>query len=132
MCCELQRIISLQASSPRRFGRGRGGKRKESLQLHLWNLNSTSNSPVAPRRLSCRISANQREAKTSDDNDVITNVISVNQHFASNSTMQVFKFQKSTCTCSCKISFLFPPRGQSAPESLLPGQRIIDCLTDLP
>ena len=27
-----------------------GGKRKESLQLRLWNLNSTSNSPVAPSR----------------------------------------------------------------------------------
>ena len=42
-----------------------GGKRKESLQLRLWNLNSTSNSPVAPRRQSCRISANQHEAETS-------------------------------------------------------------------
>ena len=31
-----------------------GGKRKESLQLRLWNLNSTSNSPVAPRRQSSR------------------------------------------------------------------------------
>ena len=43
----------------------RGGKRKESLQLRLLNLNSTSNSSVAPRRLSCQISANQREAETS-------------------------------------------------------------------
>ena len=25
-----------------------GGGRKESLQLHLWNVNSNSNSPVAP------------------------------------------------------------------------------------
>ena len=73
---------------------GRGGKRKESLQLPLWNLNSTSNSPVAPRRLSCQIFANQREAETSaivnkhwktraKGNGVITNVISANQHFAS-------------------------------------------------
>ena len=31
----------------------RGGKREESLQLHLWNLNSASSSPVAPRQLSC-------------------------------------------------------------------------------
>ena len=30
-----------------------------------WNLNSTSNSPVAPCRLSCQIPANQREAETS-------------------------------------------------------------------
>ena len=37
-----------------------------SLQsLCLWNLNSTSNSPVALRRLSCQISANQREVETS-------------------------------------------------------------------
>ena len=59
---------------------------KESLQLRFWNLNSTSNSPVAPRRLSCQISTNQREAETSANvnkhwktrgkgNDVIINVI---------------------------------------------------------
>ena len=71
----------------------RGGIRKESLQLHLWNLNSTSNSPVAPHQLSCQISANQSETKMSVNvyvskhwktlakgNDVITNVISANQH----------------------------------------------------
>ena len=34
-------------------------------ELHLWNLNSASNSPVAPRRLSGQASANQREAETS-------------------------------------------------------------------
>ena len=37
----------------------------EALQLHLWDLNFTSNSPVAPRRLSRQISANQREAEMS-------------------------------------------------------------------
>ena len=53
---------------------------------------STSNSPVAPRRLSCQISANQHEGETSANvnehwktrakgNDVITNVISANQRF---------------------------------------------------
>ena len=42
-----------------------GGKRKERVQLHLWNLHSTSNSPVAPPRLSCQISANQHEVETS-------------------------------------------------------------------
>ena len=51
-------FCSLPASSPGRSGGG------ESLQLRLWNLNSTSNSPVAPRRLSCYISANKREAET--------------------------------------------------------------------
>ena len=44
------------------------GQEKEgdltALQLCLWDLNSTSNSPVAPRRLSCQISANQREGET--------------------------------------------------------------------
>ena len=104
----------------------RGGKRKENLQLRLWNLNSTSNSPVAPRRLSCQISANQREAETSANvnkhwktrakgNDIITNVISANQHFASNFSKQIFKFQRR----SCNLSFFSPPRRQSAPESLL-------------
>ena len=41
---------SLRASSPGALAAG--GKRKESLQLRLWNLNSTSNFPVAPRRQS--------------------------------------------------------------------------------
>ena len=36
-----------------------------ALQLCLWDLSSTSNSPVAPRRLSRQISANQREAEMS-------------------------------------------------------------------
>ena len=75
------------------LGRSGGGKRKESLQLRLWNVNSTPNSPVAPRRMTCQISANQSEAETSEKhaprvmtslltgNDVITNVISTNQHF---------------------------------------------------
>ena len=43
----------------------RGRKRKESLQLRLWNLNYTSNSPVAAHLLSCQISANQRKAEMS-------------------------------------------------------------------
>ena len=43
----------------------RGEKRRESLQLRLWNLSSTSISPAVPRRLYCQISANQREAEMS-------------------------------------------------------------------
>ena len=35
-----------------------GRKKKERSQLRLWNLNSTSNSLVAPRQLSCKISTN--------------------------------------------------------------------------
>ena len=49
--------------------------------------------------------------------DVITKDISANQHFASTFAVQIFKFQRR----SCKLSFLFPPRHQSAPESLLVG-----------
>ena len=90
-------------------------KRKESLQTHLWNLNSSSNSPVAPRQLSCQISANQGEAEMSANvnkhwkthakgNDVVT-VISINRHFALTFLMQIFKLQRH----SCKLSFLFPP-----------------------
>ena len=106
----------------------RVGKRKESLQLHLWNFNSTSHSPLAPRRLSCQIFANQRESETSANvnkhwktrakgDDVNTEVISANQHFASTFSMQIFKFQRR----SCKLSFLFLLRRRSAPESLLAG-----------
>ena len=105
-----------------------GGKRKESLQLRLWNLNSTSNSPLAPRRLNCQISANQRKAEMSINvnkhfktcakgKDVITNIISTNQHFASTFLMQLFKFQRR----SSKLSFFSPPCCQSVLESLLTG-----------
>ena len=86
-----------------------GGKIKESLQLRLRNLNSTSNSPVAPRRMSCQIFANQQKVETkkrAKGNDVIINVISANQHFSSTFSMQIFKFQKR----SCNLPFLFPPR----------------------
>ena len=78
--------MSLGASSPGRSGSGAGKGRRACNYISLWNLNSTSNSPVAPCRLSCQISANQRKVKTSVNvnkhlkplakgNDVITNVI---------------------------------------------------------
>ena len=54
------RIIKLSGERWRR-----GGRRKESLQLHLCNFNTTSNFPWAPRRLSYRIFANQCEVETS-------------------------------------------------------------------
>ena len=95
----------------------RGGKRMESFQLRLWNLSSTSNSPVAPGRLSCQISANQLEAETSANvnkhlkacakgNDVISNFISANQHFASTFSLQMFKFQRRSC--KALLSFSLP------------------------
>ena len=67
------------------------------------NLNSTSNSPVAlPVYWAVRFPPNQREGETSSNvhvprgNDVITNVISANQHFASTFSMQIVKFQRRT------------------------------------
>ena len=116
---------SLGASSPGCSG-GRVGKRRtQSLQLRLWNLNSTSNYPVVPCWLSCQIYDNQREAETSANvnkhwkirakgNDIITNVISTNQHFASNFSTQKFKFLRH----SCKFSFVFPPHRQSTLKEL--------------
>ena len=81
-----------------------------------------------PRRLNCQISANQRKAEMSINvnkhfktcakgKDVITNIISTNQHFASTFLMQLFKFQRR----SCKLSFLSLPCCQSVLESLLTG-----------
>ena len=57
-CGQCYFVFSLRASSSGCYGDG------ESLQPRLWNLKSTSNFPVAPRRLSCQISANQRDAET--------------------------------------------------------------------
>ena len=85
-------------------------------------------SPVAPRWLSCQISANQCKAETSlkvkkhwktsvKGNDIITNVSSANQHLASTFSMQRFKFYR----LSCKLSFPFLPCCQSALQSLLIG-----------
>ena len=102
------------------------GREKEGeLATTSLELNSTSNFPVACLRLNCQISANQREAATNTnvnkhwkarakDNDVITNVISANHHFASTFSMQILKFQRRIF----KLSFLFQPRRQSASESL--------------
>ena len=55
--------ITLRASSPGCSGGG-AGKGSKAYELRLWNLNSASNFPVAPRRLRCQISANQREVET--------------------------------------------------------------------
>ena len=68
-------------------------EKEGSLQPRLWSLNSTSNSPVAFRRLSCQIYANQRKAETSANvnknwqtcakgNDVISNVLCASQHLS--------------------------------------------------
>ena len=116
---------SLRASSPGRSGGGAGkGKRACNYVSGIWIP-----PPITLRLpVDCQISANQREAETSANvnkhwkirakgNDAITSVISAKQHFASLFSMQIIKFQRR----SCKISFLFPPHRQSAPESLLVG-----------
>ena len=110
----------------------RGRKRKETTVATtslLWRLNSTSNSPLAPRRLSCQISANQREEETSANETnvgkhvpgVMTSLLmsSLPISFRMNffDIKKIFKFQRR----SCKLSFLFRSRHQSAPESLLSG-----------
>jgi len=103
--------LNLRASPPGLLWQ-RGGKRKESLQLHTWNLNSS----LASCWLSCQISANQCEAEPhAKSSDIITNVISTNQHFALTFSIQIFKFQRH----SSKLFFLFLLHCQSAPESLL-------------
>ena len=47
---------------------------------------------------------------------------SANEHFASTFLMQIFKFQRR----SCKLSFLFPPRRQGAPESFSQARETFD------
>ena len=105
------------------------GKGRRACHYISGILNSTSNSPVAPHRLSCQISADQHEVEMSVNvhkhwrtcakgNDVIT-VISTNQHFALTFSKLIFKFQRH----SCKLSFLFLPLRQSAQEILLAGKK---------
>ena len=92
----------------------RGEKRKESLQLLLWNLNSASNSPVAPRRLSEAERGNERKCKQTlkwHAPRVMKSFLMSSSHFS----VQIFKFQRR----SCKLSFLFPSRRQSAPPGEL-------------
>ena len=85
---------------------------------------------MGPGRLSCQISANQREEETSSN---VTNIerhvqrvmtsllmssppISISHR---KSSMHIFNFHRR----SCQLYFLFPPRRQSAPESLLAGKQ---------
>ena len=58
-------LISLQASSPGTKAAGREKGEELATSSPELILNSTSNSPVVPRRLSCQLSDNQHEAETS-------------------------------------------------------------------
>ena len=118
--------ISLRASSPGCSGGGAGKGRELAttsveFQFHLQFPCGSSSTELSDFRQSAW-NGNERECKQTlktraKGNDVITIVISANQHFASIFPMQIFKFQRR----SCKLSFLFPPRRQSALESLLAG-----------
>ena len=100
-----------------------GTKRKESLQIRVWNLNSTSNFSLPPCQLSYQISANQRVAETranvnkhlktrAKGNDVI----SANQHFASTFPKQILK-SGPTQIPETQLQALLP----SPPPPLAPG-----------
>ena len=118
----------------------RGGKRKGSLQLHLWNLN------ICMKKLT-------RNADWQDDisKDVIIlgKCVSIfvyicsRLHFAligRNLTAHVYRELQGNWNWNsnsreiqvvCKISFLFPSRRESARESLLAGwwYSDLDCAT---
>ena len=120
---------TLRASSPGRSGQ-QGGKRKVSLQIRLWNLNFHLQCPGGSP--SIELSGFIQSARRGNERECIRNIekhvprvltsllmssppISTShRHFRCRS---IFKFQRR----SCKLSYLFPPRHQSAPESLLAG-----------
>ena len=82
--CHSVKTTTSGASSMERSGGGEVKGRRASLQLRLWNLNSTEQSYF---RQSGR-SGNERECKPTlknkcHGNDVIASVISAYQHFAS-------------------------------------------------
>ena len=123
--------MTKQYPASKHSGRSDGGAGKEGeLATASWNLNSTFKSPVGSGRLSCQISANHREEETSSN---VTNIerhvprvmtsllmssppISISHR---KSSMHIFNFHRR----SCKLYFLFSPRRQSAPESLLAGKQ---------
>ena len=109
----------------------RGGKGKESLQLLLWNLNIciekvyakcwladmtlvVTSLPLA-RAFTC-FSMFVKFALVSASR-WLAEIWQLSRRGATGELEAEFKFQRS----SCKLSFLFPPRRQSAPESLLAG-----------
>ena len=118
------------------------GQEKEgdltALQLCLWDLNSTSNSSVAPHWLSCQISANQREAEMSASvnkhwkthakgNCVIINVISANQHFAATFSICRCRYLNSRHVVARSHPFPAPP--PEHPEKL--ARRLVHILNKL-
>ena len=106
----------------------RGGKRKESLQLRLWNLNSISNDPLARRRLSSQISANQRKRAPMSANiekhvpRVMTSFLMSSPPISISHRCRHSNSRRAVASSpSGSPSRLFLPRLQSASESLLAG-----------
>ena len=110
---------SRQAISP---GRSSGEKRKVSLQLRLWNLNSSSNSSVVTRRMSCQISANQREAETSEKHVpwVMTSLLTSSPPISISHRLFLCRYSNSSDVVASSPSFSGPQR-QSAP----PGELVV-------
>ena len=107
----------LRASSPGRSGGG-AGKGKRACNFAT---NSTSISPVAPSRLSCHISANQREAETSANVNKRWKIRANHLRQSCSISHLLFDADIQIPERQCKLSFLFPPHRQSAPKSLLAG-----------
>ena len=130
---------SLKASSPGRFGgwveKGRGACHHvsgiwipPSIPLWLpvnWAVNPSEHQSV---RSGKSTNGNKYWTIRAKGNDVITDVISTNQHFASTFSVQIFKFQRR----NCKLSFLFPPHCQSTPDSLLAGYTSNELMNPFP
>ena len=122
------KTTSLRASSPGRSGGG-AGKKKENLQLRLWNLNIC----IAKVDAKCWL-AEMTLVMTSLPSALdfrclftfalvspsrwLAEIWQLSRRGATGELEVEFKFRKR----SCKLSFLFPPRRQSARESLLSGQ----------
>ena len=110
--------ISLRASFP---GRSPAWREKEG-QLATTSLELEFHPQLPCGSPSTKLSDFRQLARSGNEceceqilkgNDVITNVISANRHFVSTFSMKIFKFRRR----SCKLSFLFPPRRQSAPRT---------------
>ena len=111
-------ILSTWFSSPFLFSL-REGKEEELATTSLEViLNFTSNSPVVPHQLSCQISVNYHETETSANvnkhwktgakgNDVITDFISANLHFASTFNFRC-RYSNSRDLISSSPSFCHP------------------------
>ena len=114
-------LVSLRASSL-----GRGGKRKESLQLRLWNLNICNEIVDAKCWLAemtfvmtslplARVFQYLVTFTFVSASRWLPEIWQLSRPETTGELEVEFKSQKS----SCKLSFLLPPRRHSAPESLL-------------